>query len=71
MLRNVNVTPRDTLLELSSLGAGGTIVSRGVADAARTRSLGSGGLVGGGGSRHLPHLFPCVSTAVISAIEGT
>lgn len=65
------MTPQDTLLELSSLGAGGTIVSLGVAEAARTRSLGSGGFVGGGGSRYLPHLFPCVSTAVIPAIKGT
>lgn len=58
-------------LEPSSLGAGGTGVSRGAADATCTRSLGSGGFVSADSSRYPSRLSPSVSTTVTRATKGT
>lgn len=62
---------KTTLLEPSSLGAGDTSVSRGVADATCTGSLGSGGFVSGDSSLYPSHLSPSVSATVACATKGT
>lgn len=65
------IPPPTPLLKPSSLGAGDTSVPRGVADAACTGSLGSGGFVSGDSSRYPSHLSPSVSTTVTRATKGT
>lgn len=55
------IPPQSTSLGRSSVGAGGASVSRGVADATRARSLGSGGFVSGHSPRSPPLLNPSVS----------
>lgn len=69
--RGGHTSKKKTLLESSSLGAGDTSVSRGVADATCTGSLGSGGFVSGDSSLHPSHLSPSVSTNVACATKGT
>lgn len=70
MLRNVE-NVHSTEYMTSSLGAGGTSVSWGVADATRAGPLGSGGFAGGGCSFYPSGLSSPVSIAVVSAIKGT